>query len=117
MCVCVCVCVCVRACVRVWWLCGVVVVSLGQGLRSLSSSPSLAIFTSNFSICLLPVHPAMIGDLAFAGVQIQGLFSCNSNDPGGTSGTHTTFCEEISVLLRVLSPALGALLAWLTVPA
>ncbi len=31
----------------------------------------------------------MIGYLAFAGVQIQGLFS-----PGGTLGAHTTCCEE-----------------------
>ncbi len=39
------------------------------------------------------------------------------NGPGGTSGAHTTYCEERPVLLRVPSPAPGALLAWLTVPA
>ncbi len=51
---------------------------LGSGPEVLSSSPTLAIFTVWFSICLPPappVHPAVIGDLAFAGVQIQGLFS------------------------------------------
>ncbi len=68
--------------------------------------------------CVHPfVHPAVIGYLAFAGVQIQGLFSRNSNGPGGTSGAHTTCCEERSVLLRVPSLTPGALLAWLTVPA
>ncbi len=74
-------------------------------------------FSIWFSICLPPVHPAVIGYLAFAGVQIQGLFSWNSNGPGGTSGAHTTCCEERPVLLRVPSPAPGALLARLTVPA
>ncbi len=64
-----------------------------------------------------PVHPAVIGDPAFAGVQIQGFFSCNSNGPGGILGVHTTSCEERYVLLRVPSSAPGALLAWLTVPA
>ncbi len=54
-------------------VCGAVVVSLAQGL--MSSSPTLATFPSGFSICLPPVHPAVIGYLAFAGVQIQGLFS------------------------------------------
>ncbi len=73
-------------------------------------------FSIWFSICLPPVHPAVIRDLAFAGVQIQGLFSCNSNGPGGTSGAHTTCCEERLVLLRVPSLAPGALLAQLTVP-
>ncbi len=40
------------------------------------------------SLCLPPappVHPAVIGDLAFAGEHIQGLFSLYSNGPGGTS--------------------------------
>ncbi len=41
----------------------------------------------------------------------------NSNGPGGTSGAHTTCCEERPVFLRVPSPAPGALLARLTVPA
>ncbi len=41
----------------------------------------------------------------------------NSNGPGGTSGAHTTCCEERPVLLRVPSPDPGALLARLTVPA
>ncbi len=41
----------------------------------------------------------------------------NSNGPGGTLGAHTTCCEERPVLLRVPSPAPGALLARLTVPA
>ncbi len=41
----------------------------------------------------------------------------NSNGPGGTTGAHTTCCEERSVLLRVPSLAPGALLARLTVPA
>ncbi len=99
----------------------VVVVScvLGSGLEVLSLNP-LQQFSVWFSICLPPappIYPAVIGDLAFAGVQIQGLFSWNSNGPGGTSGAHTTCCEERLVLLRVPSPAPGALLARLTVPA
>ncbi len=68
-----------------------------------------------FTICLPPVHPAVIGYLAFAGVQIQGLLSWNSNGPGGTLGALTTCCEERPVLLWVPSPA--PLLARLTVPA
>ncbi len=39
----------------------------------------------------------------------------NSNGPGGTSGAHTTCCEERPVL-QVPSLAPGALLARLTVP-
>ncbi len=102
------VCVCV---------CGVVVVSWAQGPWSWVQA-QLRQFFHLISICLLPappVHPAVIGYLAFAGVQIQGLFSWSSNGPGGTSGAHTTCCEERSVLLRVPSPAPGALLARLTV--
>ncbi len=52
----------VNACVCVWWLCcGVVVVSLAQGLRSPSSSPTQAIFHLIF-VCLSPappVHPCL----------------------------------------------------------
>ncbi len=35
-------------------------------------------------LCVLspPVHPAVIGYLVFAVMQIQCLFSCNSNGPG-----------------------------------
>ncbi len=40
-----------------------------------------------------------------------------SDGPGGTLGAHTTCCEERPVLLRVPSPAPGALLAWLIVSA
>ena len=40
-----------------------------------------------------------------------------SNGPGRTLGVHTTCCEERPVLLRVPSPAPGALLASLIVPA
>ncbi len=68
-----------------------------------------------FSICLHQPHQSTL--LSFAGVQIQGLFSWNSNGPGGTSGAYTTCCEERPILLRVPSPAPGALLALLTVPA
>ncbi len=40
-----CACACMYSmCMYVWWLCGVVVVSLAQGLRSTSSSPTQAIF-------------------------------------------------------------------------
>ncbi len=102
LCACVCVCVCV--CVVVV----VVVVTLAQGLRSWVGGP-LWQFSIWFSICLPPVHPAVIGYLAFAGVQIQGVFSWNR------SGAHTTCCEERSVLLWVPSPAPGALLAQLIV--
>ncbi len=76
VCVCVCVCVYVCVCVGVCVLCGGGCV-LGSGPEVLSSSPTQAI-SIYFSICLPPappVHPAVIGDLAFAGVQIQGLFS------------------------------------------
>ena len=59
------VCVCVLA---VW--CSVCV--LGSGHEVLSSSPTLAIFRLPPAP---PVHPAVIGYLEFAGVQIQGLFS------------------------------------------
>ncbi len=62
--------VCVGVGVGVVAVC-VVVVLLAQGLRSPSSSPTLAIFPSSISICLSsapPVHPAVIGDLAFAGM-------------------------------------------------
>ncbi len=41
----------------------------------------------------------------------------NSNGPVGTSGAHTTCCEERPVLLRVPSLAPGVFLARLTVPA
>ncbi len=58
----------------------------------------------------------MIGYLAFAGVQIQGVFSCNSNGPVGTSGAYTTCCWKAPGLLPVPTPAPGALLALLTVP-
>ncbi len=44
-------------------------------------------------------------------------FSHETTGPGGTSGAHTTCCEERPVLLQVPSPAPGALLARLTVPA
>ena len=42
-CACTCVSVCVCVCVYVH-VCGVVIMSLAQGLRSLSSSPTQAIF-------------------------------------------------------------------------
>ena len=111
VCACACVCVCVRVCVAVWCS-DVVVVSLAQGLMSLSSSPTQVIFYLIF-ICLPPappVHPAMIRYLAFAKVQIQGLFSWNSNGTGGALGAHTTCCEERPVLMRVPSPAPGVCL-------
>ncbi len=89
-----CVCVCV-------WLCGVVVVSLAQG--GAEFKPHRQFFHLIFH--LPPTNPTspptVIGDLAFARVQIQGLFSWNSINPGGTSGAHTTCCEERPVLLRV----------------
>ncbi len=56
-------------------LCGVVVVSLAQGLRSLSSGLTLAIFHLVFH--LPPTSPTSPPScdwyLTFAGVQIQGL--------------------------------------------
>ncbi len=54
---------------------------------------------------------------------VDGINKCSSDievkwlHPGGTSGAHTTCCEERPVLLQVPSPAPGALLARLTVPA
>ncbi len=85
-------CVCV-------WCSGCV---LGSGPEVPEFKPNSGQFSISFSICLLPappVHPAVIGYLAFAGVQIQGIFPCNSNGPGGTLGAHTTCCEERLVLL------------------
>ena len=35
-----------------------------------------------------PVHPVVIGYLAFAGIQIQGPFSWNSNGPGDFGCPH-----------------------------
>ncbi len=93
---------------------------LGSGPWGSEFKPNSGNFSIWFSICLPPappVHPAVIGYLAFAGVQIKGIFSWNNNGPGGTSGAHTTCCEERPVLLRVPSPAPGDLLARLTVPA
>ncbi len=80
---------------------------LGSGPEVPEFKPHLGNFPSGFpsSPPAPPVHPAVIGDLAIAGVQIQGLFPCSSNGPGGTLGTHTTGCEERPVLLRVPSPA------------
>ncbi len=51
------------------WCSGCVLVS---GLEVPVQAPPFSVL---FSICLPPVHPALIGDLAFAGVQIQGVFS------------------------------------------
>ncbi len=104
----VCVCVCVAV-----WCSGCV---LGSGPWGPEFKPNSGNFSIRFSICLPPVHPAVIGYLAFAGMKIQGIFSWNNNGPGETSGAHTTCCEERPVLLRVPSPAPGALLARLTVP-
>ncbi len=110
--VCMYVCMCVYVCMLVaMWCSGCV---LGSGPEVLEFKPPLWQFSS-FSICLPPfppVHPAVIGYLAFAGVQIQGLFSCNSNGPGETSGAHTTCCEERPVLLRVPSPAPSACIVY-----
>ncbi len=88
MCECVCVCMCVCTCV---WCSDYV---LGSGPEVPEFKPHSGNFPSGFSIFLLPaipVHPAVIEYLVFAGVQIQGLF--------GTSGPHTTCCEERPILL------------------
>ena len=105
---CLCVCTCGGYVVYI------VVVSLAQGLRSLVQAPLWQFFHLVFHQPppAPPVHPAVIGYLAFAGVQIQDLFSQKSNGPGGTSGAHSTCCEEDRpILLRVLRPSPGALLA------
>ncbi len=91
VCMCVCVCVCVYVCV-----CWYVFASVCAGM------------------CLLVCVCVCAG--VCAGMWLP-VFSCNSNGPGGTSGAHTTCCEERPVLLRVPSPDPGALLARLTVPA
>ncbi len=104
-------------CVYVWWLCGVYSgCVLGSGSEVRSSSPTLAIFLSSFPSAspssTSPVQPVVIGYLAFAGVQIQDLYSQKSNGPGGTSGAHSTCCEEDRPILQpVLRPSPGALLA------
>ncbi len=99
-CVCVRVCVCGVVVVAAVWC--VVVVSLAQGLRVLSSSPTLRQFSILFSTCLPPappVHSAVIGYLAFAGIQIKA-FSHESAMVRGTSGAYITCCEDRLVLLR-----------------
>ncbi len=76
VCVCICMCVCVYmyVCVCVW--CSGCV--LGSGPEGLEFKPhTQAVFHLVFH-CLPPapqVHPAVIGYLAFTGLQIQGLFS------------------------------------------
>ncbi len=92
-----CVYLCVHAyvCVGVKLMCKIVLVCVCIGvvfdfLAQLSSTPTLAIFhLFPFPYASQLVHPAVIRDLAFAGVQIQRLLSQNSNGPGGTSGAHT----------------------------
>ncbi len=69
--------------VHMWWLCGVVVVSWLGGLRSPHFKPLRQPLLLVFH--LPPTSPPScdwVGTLAFAGVQIQSLFSCNSNGPG-----------------------------------
>ncbi len=85
----------------------IVVVSLAQGLRSLVQAPLWQFFHLVFHQPppAPPVHPAIIGYLAFAGMQIKDVFSQKSNGPGGTSGAHSTCCEEDRpILLRVPRP-------------
>ena len=84
------VCICM---VAMW--CSVCVLG-SQGLSSWVQAP-----LRQFSIWFFHLPPTSPTSppscdwyLAFARVQIQGLFSCNSNGPGGTSGAHTTCCEE-----------------------
>ena len=90
VCMCVCVCVCVSGCV-------VVVVSLTQGLRSQSSSPTQAIFP-----CVFHLPPT----------------SSSRSCPNSRLGTWHLFTEvQIQGLFSYNSPAPGALLARLTVPA
>ncbi len=87
------------------WLCGVVVVSWAQGLRSPSSSPTLAFFHLIFH--LPPTSPTSPPSCDWVPGICWGTnsrpFLMNSNGPGGTSGAHTTYCEERPVLLRVRS--------------
>ncbi len=98
------------------WLCGVVVMSLAQGPEVPSSSPTQAIF-----LHLSPTSPTSPPSCDWVPGIFLGAnsrpFLISSNGPGGTSGAHTICCEERPVLLRVPSPAPGALLARLTVPA
>ncbi len=112
MCMCVCVCVymyvCVYVCVAVW--CSGCV--LGSGPQVPEFKPNSGIFSSDFpSASYQPHHPPSCD-------WVPGIcwgansrpFLMNSNGPGGTSGAHTTCCEERPVLLRVPSPAPGACL-------
>ncbi len=105
VCVCICMCVDLYVCGScVMWLLCPWLRAWGPQIQAQVRQFTIW-FSIWFSICLAPaspVHPAMIGYLAFAGVQIQGLFPWSSNSPGGTSGTHATCCEEKPVLLWVL---------------
>ncbi len=98
-------------------LCGVVVVSLAQ------AGPEVPEFKPNSGNFYLVFHMPPTSPPSCD--WIPGIcwdansrpFLMNSNGPGGTSDAHTTCCEERPVLLRVPSPAPGALLARLTMPA
>ncbi len=112
---------CVSVCVCV---CGEVVVSLAQGLRSQSSSPTQAIFHLIYLPPTSPTSPPSYGWVPgikhLLGRKLKA-FSHDTAGPGGTSGAHTTYGEEslfsCEFLARVTSLAPGALLARLTVPA
>ncbi len=109
VCVCACVCVCVCVCVCTWWLCGVVVVSLAQGLGSPSSSPTQAIFHLVFHLPpTSPTSPPSCNSRPF--LMKQQWSSWDFRCP------HNWLWGKV-FLLWVPSPAPGALLARLTVPA
>ncbi len=90
MCVCVCVCVAV-------WCSGCVLGSGPQVLRSPSLSPTLAFF-SILIFHLPPTSPTNPSSCDWVPGICWGAnsrpFLMNSNGPGGTSGAHTTCCEE-----------------------
>ncbi len=70
VCMYVCMHACIYVCVCLCMLCGVVVVSLAQ-----APPWQLSIWFCTCILPALPVHPALIGDVPFAGVQNQSPFS------------------------------------------
>ncbi len=97
--VCVCVCVCV--------------VSLAQG----QVQAPLWQFSIWFSICLQPVHPAVIGYLAFAGVQIQGLSHETAMVQGASKAPGARLGTRRRIGLSSQQVAWPPKDPWLTVPA
>ncbi len=103
----------------VWWLCGVVVVSLTKGLRSQSSSSTQAIFHLIYHLpptCPTSPPSCGLGTWHLLGCKFKAFSHVTAMVQVGLHA-HTTCYRKANGLLPVPSPAPGALLALLTVPA